>query len=154
MQASARRMGGIVAGSRRLNEASVAIDETARQLRHPVFLRAKVSYGGPDSFYGFVVPYDGIILGMTIILEKMLTSGLINFHFRVNGEDANVESITFSTTTDLIQLLELSTPLDVEAGDVVEIGVLESRFAGDFPSTTEAVLPNLMTAGITIMMQY
>lgn len=166
IQASARRFGG-EAGRRYLGFLSFVANEDAREMneedderelqgrfRGSQVLRATVQYGGPNNFYGYVPLFGGTLLGMTVILENAITSGQIGFSFQVNGQVYAEEEIIFSSSDGgRSQILELESPISVEAGDVVEIRVRDSRFAGDFDST-QSLLPERNTAGITFMMQH
>ena len=174
LQASVGRLGGTVKDVRRRRlEANVDTayivdmdpdqyhppdDATSRQLRTNVvrYHRATVSYGGRDALNGFLVLYSGTILGMTALLTSELTEGQVQLYIRVNGVDSppgNADSIIFTTSTGKAQYKEFSIPIAVEPGNVVEIGVLESRFADDFAFTAN-VQPVKNAASVVIMMQH
>ena len=156
LTAFAQRIGGPAESRRNLKARDVEGDEEEdRILRHGgdvVPKRATVSYGGPKWFSGYMAPYEGRILAITAILKSSIRSGQVSFFFRVNGANHEVETLTFSSSDEISKRLELTTPLDVSAGDMIEIGIKETRFVGDF-ATTESVSPGYNTAGITIMMQ-
>eukprot|EP00977_Amphora_coffeiformis_P024025 scaffold14974_cov195-Amphora_coffeaeformis.AAC.32 len=116
-------------------------------------LRALVHYGGLDNLMGFMPLYDGTILGMTVVLDKAITSGQLGFSFQVNEEDYVDATLVFSSSNGRSQMLELDSPVPVAAGDLIKIHVRESRFQGDF-DTTQNVFPGGNTAGFVLMMQH
>lgn len=103
---------------------------------------------------GTVSLYDGTILGMTVVLEKAITSGQIGFSIQVNDEeDSSDATLVFSSSNGRSQILEFDSPVPFAAGDLIKILVRESRFQGDF-DTTQHVFPGGNTAGLVIMMQH
>ena len=137
-----------------IHELEIEEDERDLRARFRNFaLRALVHYGGFNNINGLVPLYNGTILGMTVVLEKAITSGQLGFSFRVNAQDYLDAGIVFSSSDGKSKVIEFDSPVPVRTGDVVTIRVRESRFAGDF-DTTQSVLPGGNTAGFIIMMQH
>ena len=132
------------------------VTSARRNLRQGGGRRCIISYGGPDDHTGEVIFTDGYLRGMTVVLEKALTSGTVEFFFKVNNVDVSTSTqvVRMSAADGLRKVLSLTVPIPVASGDLVSVGVRESRFPGEVVGVAEEdVLPARNAAGIVLMME-
>uniref|UniRef100_A0A7S3L3X5 VWFA domain-containing protein n=1 Tax=Amphora coffeiformis TaxID=265554 RepID=A0A7S3L3X5_9STRA len=151
LQASANQIGGPVQSARRrlrFSNKAVAAPSGGQ--------RAIVSYGGPDDHIGDVAMYPGYVVGFTVVLTEPVTEGEVLFCLKINGKALTSNgSLSFTISDDNSKVLHLPQPVPILAGDRIEIGIRESRFAGDLGTGSVAtpLAPAYNTAGILIMME-
>lgn len=118
-------------------------------------VRAEINYGGPMADFGITSAYTGEVSAFSVTLKYPIEDGRIKFYIIVNGDKmVSAEALMFSPTYGgKSQFLKLVTPIAIAAGDLIEIGLDESRFAEDMFDTLEDTLPEGNVASVVTYLE-